>query len=331
MACQEGPATRFTLSSDASTQGELTPILEGGRVRGMLLGTEAGSVLAVDSDGGVQFRAELGHEVVAGPVMASGAVVAATRAGEVFGLEPASGRTRWHRTGIFLRALAFDGAHVLALDAKGALSALEPQGGATLWQQTGLTRGAAVKAWLLTLDDGLAVAATDEGLVAFDAATGRPRWRRSIPGVLGLLSRGKELLVTAQSSVERIDADSGRVMLAQDLGARLSSPPCQALGRLFVGTMGGHLIELDPEKLSPRAVRLLPAQMVGCPAGADDLLAVPTRGLEGELLFYRGDRARPLATKRLDSPLLTRPLWVDGQLFVLSHDGRVTALAPPSR
>jgi outer membrane protein assembly factor BamB len=58
---------------------------------------------------------------------------------------------------------------------------------------------------------------------------------------------------------------------------------------------------------------------------------VPTRDSQGWLLALKPREGPPVFTLRLDTPLLTRPVVLGDQLFVLGQDGRVLSwrLQPP--
>jgi len=60
-------------------------------------------------------------------------------------------------------------------------------------------------------------------------------------------------------------------------------------------------------------------------------LLVPTRDSQGWLLALKPREGPPVFTLRLDTPLLTRPVVLGDQLFVLGQDGRVLSwrLQPP--
>src|SRR5205814_5758351 len=100
----------------------------------------------------------------------------------------------------------------------------------------------------------------------------------------------------------------------------LVSPPCLAQSRLWVGTSGDTLIELEPQTLAHITGLPLPANMTACPVDFDGLLAVPTRGWEGRLLLYRAGVSAPLASVRLDSRLWASPLAGGKELWAPSHD-----------
>jgi outer membrane protein assembly factor BamB len=281
---------------------------------------------------------DLGHEVVADPLVFGDVAVAVTAVGDWFGVDAESGKIAWRRTGLFTPLAAMsDGARVVALDAKGELVALRPDSGEVVWRAALPVRPPRPsirprRILELLATPNAAVAATEEGLTAFSTLDGKVQWKRTLSGVVGMRCASTAFYVTTEAgAVMELSIEGGIPRAKLQLGEGAVSPPCLAIDKVWVGTAGNALIELMPGTLAYLAAHGLPAPMTACPVAFGELLAVPTKGLAGELLYFRPGISTPLAARRLDSALWASPLPMGDALWVPSHDGRVTALQSPLR
>jgi outer membrane protein assembly factor BamB len=147
---------------------------------GVVVGGQDGVLVALDRDGGLRWRVELGPDVDAAPVMLkSGVVVAAADDGRVVAIDPA-GETRWTFTaGKDVRAplaLAADDT-IYAASFDGLLYALRPDG-ALRWSFT--AGGPIASAPVVDAAGRVYFGARDDFLYAVDAR-GRLRWRVELP------------------------------------------------------------------------------------------------------------------------------------------------------
>ncbi|MEZ4383256.1 MAG: PQQ-binding-like beta-propeller repeat protein [Nannocystaceae bacterium] len=147
---------------------------------GVVVGGQDGAVIALDREGGLRWRVELGPDVDAAPVMLkSGLVVAAADDGRVVAIEP-SGETRWTFTaGKDVRAPLALGADdtIYAAGFDGLLYALRPDG-ALRWS---FTAGAAIaSAPVVDAAGRVYFGARDDFIYAVDRR-GRLQWRVELP------------------------------------------------------------------------------------------------------------------------------------------------------
>ncbi|MEV3966542.1 serine/threonine-protein kinase [Streptomyces sp. NPDC050698] len=101
------------------------------------------------------------------------------------------------------------GEGVLVCAQTGRVFALDPSDGRRLWQRTGAT----AQGGRPVVSGGLVQPALDRGtrLEAFEPASGRTRWRQTVPSYSGLAHAGGMLLVTgADGTVTGVDSATGR-------------------------------------------------------------------------------------------------------------------------
>jgi outer membrane protein assembly factor BamB len=263
-----GEVTGFDVSS-GKTQLQIEA---GARVTGgvggggglVLLGTGKGEILAFDTTGKALWKTQLSSEVLARPVAEDGIVVARTADGRIYGLDAATGKSRWlyqqripalsvrthagvvvQRGGVFA---GFPGGRLVALALPSGIVGWEavvalPRGTTELERVADITS-------LPVIDFPRICAVAFQGRVAcFDVQRGTPMWARDMSSVAGLGVGARHLYVTDdRSAVLALDKTSGASVWRQDkLAGRIVSAPL-ALGRhVVVGDLEGYVHLLSSE------------------------------------------------------------------------------------
>jgi outer membrane protein assembly factor BamB len=333
-ACRQPTDKRFAFSSDAPSRAALVPL-----ENGVLVGNEAGRVLRLDLAGESPWKVELGREVAAPPTVSGDSVIVGTVGGTLVSLALAQGTERWRLTGqpAVLTPLVSDASAVYVVAPDGSVRAHAVDSGEVRWRRplpSGAPRLEATRPLPSpVLAGGLVVVVLgDAGLFALAPKDGAVRWRRPLAQVLGLEAQGDVLYVsTRKGEVLALGLADGQVRWRQTPAPVLTSPPGFALGQVWVGTEDNLLLALAPQDGRETARFGLPAPLVTQVAEYRDWLLVPTRGGQGWLVALEPGKGPPAFSLRLDTPLLTRPVVLGDQLFVLGQDGRVLSwrLQPP--
>jgi outer membrane protein assembly factor BamB len=209
---------------------------------------------------------------------------------------------------------------------EGQVLALEPATGKTIWK----TKTDRV-ALPLALAGNAVVAHTSGGLlVALDATTGRPRWRRRLAAGRAaprFLADGS-ILATTMDSVVRLDARSGAVL------ARAASPGSivddwVSSGDLLVaGSTDSALVALDPRSLEVRWRVAVDAPVEVSPAIVGDTAYAVTRiGTLYRLVLGAGGAVpSPERLAALRWPVTAPPVRVDDVLILGGADGTLRAV-----
>ena len=307
VANAKGRITRYDEASGKSTLHIDTGAKLSGGVGGnssmILVGTPQGAVFAFDREGKQLWKAQLSSEVLSAPQLDAGMVVVRGGDSRVFGLDAATGETKWtyqrqiptltmrtdagvvlYHGGVFagfpggrLVALALDSG-VLGWDALVAI----PKGTTELERVTDIASPPVI--------DGRQIcAAAFQGRVAcFELASGTPIWGREISSVAGLTIEGGDLYVSDEkSAVVAFDKATGEMQWKQEklLGRQITAPV--ASGRFIaVGDYQGY-VHFMSRKDGEFAVR------------------VATDG----------------------SPIITQPVALDEGILVVTQKGGVFAIA----
>ncbi|QRN95125.1 PQQ-binding-like beta-propeller repeat protein [Archangium violaceum] len=333
-ACRQPADRLFATSTDAPSRSGLLPLGDG-----VLVGNEAGRLLRLDRQGETVWRVELGREVAARPSVSGDSILVGTVGGTLVSLTLAQGTERWRLTGQppMLTSLVSDANAVYVVAPDGTVRAHAVDSGAVRWRHplpSGAPRPDATRPLPSpVLFQGLVVVALGEaGLFALSAEDGAVRWRQPLSQVLGMEAQGEVLYVsTRKGEVLALGLADGQVRWRRTLAAALSSPPSLARGQVWVGTEDNLLLALAPGDGREVSRLALPAPLVTQVTGFRDWVLVPTRGNQGWLLALEPAKGPPIFSLRLDTPLLSPPVVLGDQLFVLGHDGRVLSwrLQPP--
>jgi outer membrane protein assembly factor BamB len=333
-ACRQPADRLFAVSTDAPSRSGMLALGDG-----VLVGNEAGRLLRLDRQGEPVWRVELGREIAARPTVSGDNVLVGTVGGTLVSLTLAQGTERWRLTGqpAMLTPLVSDADAVYVVAPDGTVRAHAVDSGQVRWRHPLPSRGPRPDPTRPLpsplLSQGLVVVALGEaGLFALAAEDGAVRWRRPVSQVLGMEAQGEVLYVsTRKGEVLALGLADGQVRWRQTPAAALTSPPSLARGQVWVGTEDNLLLALAPEDGREVSRQALPAPLVTQVAGFRDWMLVPTRGNQGWLLALKPAEGPPVFSLRLDTPLLSPPVVLGDQLFVLGHDGRVLSwrLQPP--
>ncbi len=324
-ACQEPADKLWAFSTDAPSRAALVPVEEG-----VLVANEAGRVFRLAHTGEPVWRVELGREVAARPAVSGDGVLVGTVGGVLVSLALEDGSERWRLTGQppVLTPLVSDEATVYVVGPDGTALAHAVDTGEVRWRRPppGGPRPDSVRPHptpLLT-DDLLLLALDEVGVLALSPENGRVRWQQAEERVLGMTIHEDTLYAsTATGQMLALSLTNGQLRWRRKVALALTSPPGFAQGHLWVGAEPNLLLVLAPENGQEVSRLPLPAPMVAQAAGFQDWLLVPTRGSQGWLLALQRPQGPPAFSLRLDTPLVTTPVVVGDQLFVLGLDGRV--------
>ncbi|WP_435359560.1 PQQ-binding-like beta-propeller repeat protein [Haloarchaeobius sp. DFWS5] len=188
-----------------------------------------GQLAVLGDDGAPVWTTTVTDETAAGPVDDDERVYLGDEYG-VTAYDRDSGEVAWTSeafhssvTGVVL------GDTSLYVDTKRRLFALDPATGAIQWRG-GAPCGDAYSPYRdPVLVDGAVVAAVDDGLGAFEAATGEVRWSTEVKAT-AVASGGNNLYAAVEGRVVGMDTDSGAISWRGDRGASIVSMAADGLG-----------------------------------------------------------------------------------------------------
>jgi outer membrane protein assembly factor BamB len=300
---------------------------------GILSVNDFGVVTLLDGTGHPQWRTSACRQISVRPAVAQGTVVVACAAGDWVGLSAEDGKERWRaaRPETIAAGLTSDDTQAYAVDADGTLWALAAATGLPAWKRSAELKPAkehrsfpAPVAW-----GGLVLAGiAEQGVVALDAVKGTLRWRVAGPSVLGLATLEDRAIILWRGGRMAAVRPEGTIAWSTELSTHPVSGPSAALGLVWAGMEDRVLVGVDPHNGAERARLKLPAVALGRAVALGDWLMVTTAAPEGHLLGFRLGTSTPVFESRVDSPVRTDPVVVDGQLVVSPIDGRVLGLRP---
>ncbi len=270
-----------------------------------VVGTMDGSAIALNLDNGDEiWRTRLSSEVLALSTVAGGVVVARTNDGRLHALDAASGTVRW----TVLRttpALSLRGVQV-------------PQ----------MLPGRV----LASFDTGrLLMLGTNRGNVLWEATIAVPSGRSELERLIDAdghipVYRGVAFASTYQGRLAAVTLDSGDLIWARDFSSYQGGDIHGDSEILVMTAADSHVWGLDPRNggdlWQQRGLRL---RDVTGPVVIGDQAVVGD--FQGYLHWLSVDDGRILARTRAGSgAIVTRPVLRDGVLYVVSGDGRVSAI-----
>lgn len=279
----------------------------GGGAGKILIGSQQGEVIALDdSNGDILWRQKLSSEVLAPPKADENVVVVRTADGRVTGLSANEGKVLWNYQRsvplLSLRGVSAPeivGDRALAGYDNGKLVALSLTDGKVIWEKsvavprgrTELERLVDIDADLQVIDNTVYAAAYQGNLAALDIPTGNQIWEREISSKEGFdVAPGEAVYITDEDSyVWAIQDGSGDSLWRQ--------------------------------------TRLL-RRNVTAPTIVGEYIVVGD--LEGYLHWIARSDGRFVARQELgDEPITSQPVVAGGILYVMSSDGRLTAIETP--
>lgn len=272
----------------------------------LVVGTAEGQVVAFDAESGAErWRRELSSEVLAVPAIGQDKVVVHTADGKLFGLDAAGGEKRWvynHK------------APVLTL--RGGSSPVIS--GSTVF--CGLSGGK------------LVALALDSGLVEWEGHVSIPTGRSDLERMVDvdadpLVYSGTVYSVAYQGDVVALGEGSGKVFWKRKLSAYNNM--AVNWQQLAVSDAQGFVWSLDPDTGSARwRVEELRNRELSAPALMGDHVVVGD--LEGYLHWLSANDGSFTARLKVSGdPIIAPPVMTEEHLYVLSSDGKLTALRLP--
>lgn len=139
----------------------------------------------------------------------------------------------------------------------GNLRAVRLRDRKTIWERTRdpSDSGKPTDVTAPTFYDGrLYVAFVDGELVALDAATGKPEWKRRLPTHLEsspMAAQGTVYIGSDKTNLIALDADDGRIRWQFNTPGAIKASPSYRDGRIFVADYEGTMFSLDAETGKP--------------------------------------------------------------------------------
>jgi outer membrane protein assembly factor BamB len=164
--------------------------------------------------------------------------------------------------------------------------------------------------WAPAVSDGVVVVAADEWLGAFDARTGRPRWRVPVAGAFSAapeINGGWVVAVSAGGDVYTIRAADGSVLWTRQLGSAASAPPVATATGIFVPLADSRVVALaltDGASLWERPLGGKPGPLVVLDdrlfVGGDDKYFYSLRTKDGDVRWRQRVGGRPAGAAAVD-------------------------------
>jgi outer membrane protein assembly factor BamB len=282
------------------------PISGGPGVAGglVLVGTSEAELIALDMESGEQrWRRRVSSEVLSAPAGEAGVVVVRTIDDRITGINAATGEERWNYAQtvpvLTLRGNGSPVVHngrVIVGFANGKLVGLALDSGKRIWEtviatahgRTELERVVDLDADPVLVEGVVYGAGFQSDLAAVSESTGVTLWKREMSSHAGLDADWRQVYVTdAEDHVWALDATNGATLWQQK--------------------------QLHARRLSAPAIVSFDTLVVG--------------DLEGYVHWIAADDGRMLAREKVGGGAIrTKPLVVDGVVYVLSDNGRLVAL-----
>lgn len=195
----------------------------------------------------VAWKAFVGGESYASPVVGLGDVFVATKSGSVVALSLEDGAERWSLdvdSYVARSTPAFDGATLFVAGGY-AMVAIEAATGEELWRKPLRFAGSCSP----VLDDDRVYAASQEGIItAFAKATGEELWHYADGDLVfssPALADDRLVIVDVAGQVSALNAETGREQWQTRLAAEVHATPAIANGRVYVVTTEPETVVLD--------------------------------------------------------------------------------------
>ncbi len=314
-AAVEGGVRAFDLKTgqalwhyDPKAEKDKQPLLlSGGPGAGsglVVVGGLNGEVVALDAANGAEkWKARVGNEVIAAPVIADGLVFVRSNDGRVTAFDAGSGERRWFWSrevpALSVRgndAVVVGPGFVFVGNDDGTVAALSEQDGRLLWEQAvAQPEGRSELDRMADIDgtpvlDGTVIYATSfkRQTMAIDGPSGRPIWARDNGGA-GRLGNASDRVIAADpaGTVWALDKTSGSAMWSQAALARRDLSGVVVQGDYaVVGDYDGYLhwLRLDNGELAARA-RAGGDAIRGAMVVADGVLVV--QNIDGDISAFQ--------------------------------------------
>ena len=260
------------------------PVAAGGLV---LVGDASKTLWALDAGtGAARWAARLPDVVSSSPVVSGDIVVVPSDDLAVRGLDLATGDVRWtaSTSDLVLSPPVLVGGLVVLGSRNGNLTALRPADGSVAWTDSSISSFSGGTSLLggLAAAGGVVVATTDSSTVyAYDAATGRIRWRSTEPHSVALAPAvaGDRVILVAESVVETRDVRTGKALWTRRVGTTVFAPPMVLGDTVAVLKSDDRLVLLALSDGSSRVVGLRSPE-----PGVDQDTQLPMAWVDGALV-----------------------------------------------
>ncbi|MCX7799738.1 MAG: PQQ-binding-like beta-propeller repeat protein [Fimbriimonadales bacterium] len=259
-----------------------------------------GRVYAVDRESGNQLWRFPVADPIDGnfrttPVLVDGVLVAAATNRQVYGIDPATGEMKW----MYLAPVGTIG---------------DPVGVAGKF---------------------VAVAMTDNSVMALEAATGKPVWenpQRIFAGIVGgMSSHGSNILIqTGDNKLIAKSVTNQRTQWERRFGVLTTDVTPAVFGDTVYVLNGQWISALNAVTGNPKWQRNVGSFLTFSAAASVDMVAVVTR--EGQLLAFEPNTGRPISSKpiALSSTPVAGPTIVGQLVSVPTAEGNISLIDPKS-
>lgn len=323
------PALPVAWESGIGRGATAPPLAAAGR---LYVATARQEVKALESATGRElWSRKLGKGFQAAPVLAEGVLLVASPHPDAnaYGLDPATGATRWRRkVGDVMQAPIAGEGRAVFVSLVGRVSALAPASGDVLWETRleGVFPGGAL------LGSGRLILLSAEGVLhRLDAGTGAQLGTRDLEGAVAPallpLDDGRGFLVASYDGRVR-GFDLALNPLATDWrAAPLLHPPAGGAQRLVVPGKDRVLRAFEATSGEPLWERAFPVAFAAPPALSGDGSRVAVGDLAGSVWTLVAEDGTLLSrTSAGHRP--ARPAWADGGWVVVTEEGTLLWLSP---
>ncbi|QCX82883.1 Serine/threonine-protein kinase AfsK (plasmid) [Streptomyces sp. YIM 121038] len=210
------------------------------------VGSNRGTVDALDLDGRLKWSYRTGGPVASSPAVVSGTVYVGSADKKVHALDATTGARRWQAptAGNVTATPAIHHGTVYVGSTDSMMYALNARSGRPLWTHRtyGPLRSAGAVAPGRGRTAGTVYIGSDDGnLYAFDASRGSTRWKTALKPATAPAHANGLLFVGTASSTVVLDARSGHRLWASPTTGAANTAPILARGHLIVSAVDGHL------------------------------------------------------------------------------------------
>ena len=279
----------------------------GGGMEAVYVGSDKGLLVALnEADGKELWRTQLTSEVLAPATSANGIVVSRTSDGRVTGISADDGKVIWsYQRAVPLLSLRGAGRPVIAGDTV-----------------------------IAGYDNGKLVALTlNDGKVIWEKSIAIPRGRTELERLVDIdadpvVIEDTAYVVTYQGQLAVVDINSGRVSWSRDMSSQIGLDAAYR-DAVYVTDDQGYVWAVQDGSGDAlwRQTRLLRRQ-VTAPAIAGNYIVVGD--FEGYIHWIARDDGRFVSRQQLsDGPIYSKPLVINGIVYVTAADGSLSALRVP--
>lgn len=317
---------------------------------------QGSAIISVDHRGDVRshhaetgkriWRSKLDIPVATGAGGGDGIVVVGAQSGDVIGLEEATGKELWRQrlsSEVLAPAKVADG-KVIVRTADGRLTALSASNGNILWNYQRAVpllslRGVSApviegQTVLAGYDNGKLIALSlNDGKVIWESNVAIPSGRTELERLVDIdadpvVQNGIVYVVAFQGNLAAMDVDTGRTLWDREMSSA-TGIAVASTDAVYVSDDQSYLWAIaDGTGDSLWRQTLLLRRSISAPVIAGDYVVVGD--FEGYLHWLARSDGRFVSRQRLDkSAIRSQPIVRDGILYVMTTDGKLTAIRIP--